>query len=475
MNLAQEVRTKLIEPGLSQKVQKAAMTAVRKRNKKAEDDPSWETARELARQIKLHTLTNLDTYLEMYVKNAEAAGVKVHFAKTAEDARAKSIEILKATGATFVNKAKSMVSEEIGLNVALAKAGLDPVETDLGEVICQLAGEPPSHVTAPALHKSIEDIARLFKEHNVCDIPEEIATLAGNYTQQERLDAASKLSLAAREYLRERFLTAKASTTGANFLIAETGALVLLSNEANIRLCTTVPKTIVSIVGIEKLIPSAKDLAVFLRLLAPSATGQKQTVYVSLLSGKTPGKDRHVILLDNGRSAMLGSEKYIDILSCIRCGACMNICPIYRQVGGHAYGSPYPGPIGNILIPFLHGTDYGKDHPFLSSLCMACSEVCPVKIPIADHLLSLRADMTSAGKQSWSKGFAMRMFAFAARRPRLFRLGGWFFRRFSGIASFVGPMRTWKKFRAPIKPAKTSFFEWLEDEGAGSREQGAEN
>ena len=340
----------------------------------------WEEWREEARQIKIHTLDNLDYYLELLHDNVSAAGGQVHFAVDSAEANAIVSHLAQSRGVKVATKSKSMVSEELGLNDVLESLGVDVYETDLGEYIIQLAGEPPSHLVAPALHKSKEDVAELFAEKLGLPYDEDIERMAG----------------AARVALRDKFMEADLGISGANFVVAETGTLVIVTNEGNGRLCTSAPRMHIGITGMEKVIPSMQDLAVFLRLLPRSATGQRISSYVSMITGPRREDDEdgpeefHLVLVDNGRSRMLRDPKLREALYCIRCGACLNICPVYQRVGGHAYGWVYPGPIGAVVSPMLTGLKESKMLPQASSLCGACREACPVKINIPRMLLELR-------------------------------------------------------------------------------------
>ncbi|MCH7712612.1 MAG: iron-sulfur cluster-binding protein [Chloroflexi bacterium] len=341
---------------------------------------TWESWREEARQIKVHTLDHLDYYLDLLEQNVTRAGGQVHFAADAAQANAIVAAIAKSGGVKIVTKGKSMVSEELSLNPVLEAMGVEVFETDLGEYIIQLAGETPSHLVAPALHKTKEQVAQLFSDKLGLPLLESIEDMAK----------------AAREILREKFLTAEMGISGANFLVAETGTLVIITNEGNGRMCTSAPRIHVGITGMEKVIPSLQDLAVFLRLLPRSATGQRITSYVTMVTGPRRETDEdgpeefHLVIVDNGRSKMLADPDLREALYCIRCGACLNICPVYKKVGGHAYGWVYPGPIGAVVSPSLVGLKQAKDLPQASSLCGACREVCPVKINIPRMLLHLR-------------------------------------------------------------------------------------
>ena len=354
---------------------------------------TWEDLRERARQTKAHTLENLDYYLEMLYNRVTENGGQVHFAADAKEANEIIAELARSRGVRIVTKSKSMVSEEMGLNHSLEATGVESVETDLGEYIIQLAEETPFHIVGPAIHKTKEDVSELFAEK----------------IGKPDLVEIEDLATAARETLRETLFQADMGISGANFLVAETGTLVIITNEGNGRFCTSAPRIHVALTGMEKVIPSLEDLPVFLRLLPRAATGQRLTSYVSMISGpKAPTEEDgpeefHLVIVNNGRSKLLEDPKLRGSLSCIRCGACLNICPVYRKVGGHAYGWVYPGPIGAVISPVLVGLKEAKDLPFASSLCGACKEACPVKINLPHMLLTLRSRLMEGEKSSQRK------------------------------------------------------------------------
>ena len=349
--------------------------------------PAYEAERDASRRIKEESIARLDELLVRLKERLEANGCSVFVAADAAEARKYIVGLARERGARRVVKGKSMATEEIALNPALAKAGCEVVETDLGEYIVQLRGERPSHIITPAIHLSKEDIGLLFNDK--LHIP---------YTSEP-----TALTAVARERLREVFLAAEMGVTGANFAIAETGTLVLVENEGNGRMSSTLPEIFVAVMGIEKVIPAMADLSHFLEVLARTATGQKLTTYTNFISGPRRAgeadgpREVHVVMLDNGRSAMLADPVLREALYCLRCGACLNVCPIYRRVGGHAYGSTYPGPIGSILSPSLFGGATAA-LPFASTLCGACREICPVKIDIPRILLHLRWKETATDK-----------------------------------------------------------------------------
>ena len=347
---------------------------------------AWESWREEARRIKTHTLEHLDYYLDLLFETVTKAGGQVHFAADADQANAIVAGLAKARNVRIAIKSKSMVSEELHLNPVLESIGVDVYETDLGEYIIQLAEETPSHIVAPAMHKTKEDVAQLFSQR--LGLP--------------HLDDIDSMARAAREVLRDKFLEADLGISGANFVVAETGTLIIITNEGNGRLCTSAPRVHIGITGMEKVIPSLQDLAVFLRLLPRSATGQRLTSYVSMISGPRRVDDEdgpeefHLVIVDNGRSRLLADPDLREALNCIRCGACLNICPVYQKVGGHAYGWVYPGPIGAVVSPMLVGLKQAKDLPYASSLCGACRDACPVKINIPRMLLHLRHKLSES-------------------------------------------------------------------------------
>lgn len=352
----------------------------RRRQAAMDDVPDWQALRAHAKALKAETLAHLDELLPAFEARLIQRGATVHWARDAQEARDIVADICRAESAQTVVKSKSMTTEEIHLNAALEELGWRPVETDLGEWIIQLAGETPSHIIVPAIHKTAGQIAELFAR--VLQVPE--------------TTDAHELTATARRLLREEFARADVGISGVNVGIAETGTILVLENEGNARLCTSLPRVHVAVMGIEKLLPSFGDLATLLRLLPRSGTGQHLTSYQSLLTGRVGDdaegpEELHVILLDNGRSKLLAEEVTRQTLACIRCGACLNACPVYQQVGGHAYGTVYPGPIGSILTPQLDDLIKAAELPFASSLCGACKDACPVGIDIPELLLELRA------------------------------------------------------------------------------------
>jgi L-lactate dehydrogenase complex protein LldF len=439
----------------------------------------WEGLRERARAAKDETLAHLDEYLEQFVGNAERAGAQIHWARDGAEACRIVLELIRASGASRVVKSKSMATEEIHLNAALEAEGLAPVETDLGEWIIQLAHETPSHIVVPAIHKSKRQIAGLFAEKLGIPPTDDVAVLTG----------------AARRVLRQSFAEAEVGISGVNFGVAETGTILILENEGNARLTTSLPRTHIAVMGIEKVIPKFTDLDVFLKLLPRSGTGQRLTAYQSLLTGtKRRPEDEgpeelHIVLMDNGRSRMLSHPVTRQSLACIRCGACLNACPVYQQVGGHAYGSVYPGPIGAVITPQLSGLKQSAQLPYASSLCGACREVCPVKIDIPELLLHLRAEVTegTAAGTADQKGpvrrrplehFAFGLYARAWSSPAWYLLGARVARFLQRIvvregrigkvgglfAKLAPPLAAWTEWRdAPPLAPRTFREQWREE------------
>ncbi len=370
--------------------------------------PEWELLREKAAAIKRHTLSHLADYLEQFVRNAEQQGAHVHWARDAAEHNQIVLRILQQRGITHVAKSKSMLTEECHLNPFLEQHGIEVVDTDLGERIVQLRKEPPSHIVLPAIHLKKEDVGQVFHQH--------LGTAAGAADPKY-------LAEAARGHLREKFLAAQAGVTGVNFAIAETGGLVVCTNEGNADLGVALPSVHIACVGIEKLIPGVAELAVLVRLLARTATGQPITSYTSHFHGPLPGGELHIVLVDNGRSRLLHDPLHRTALCCIRCGACMNTCPVYRRSGGYSYGATIPGPIGSILEPTR---DIGQHHtlPFACSLCGSCTDVCPVKIDLHHQLYLLRQEVCHAGHLAWQKRWSMKLARWALAGPRRFRVLG---------------------------------------------------
>jgi L-lactate dehydrogenase complex protein LldF len=448
-------RAKLDELGLGDKVHKATLHTVRRRDQLVGPMLDWESLRDRARDARMRALDRHEDLLASFSRALEARGVSISLAKTSEEACELIAQLVMEAGGK-VTKSKSMTSEEVGLNQALEKAGAQVTETDLGELIVQLAGQSPSHVTAPAIHLSTEDVARIFRDKLGMQVPPWIDD-PEPADPETRNRLARDLSLTARKHLRERFLQADVGISGANFLVAETGTVVLVENEGNILLTTALPKRHIVLAGIDKLIETEKDLGVLLRLLPVSATAQRQSCYVSLMADAHP--DMHIVLLDHGRSKLMIDEELRDLLTCIRCGACMNVCPVYRNVGGHAYGGAYPGPIGSLLMPHLEGMDRFGDLPFASSLCGACTETCPVKIPLHKHLLTMRARIVEKGSSD-SLAWPLRMAASAMRKGSRMDRGSRLYPLARKLASFHPTGKAWLESRELPSPPKESFRRW---------------
>jgi len=374
--------------------------------------PNFEEIRNAAAEIRRKVTENLDRYLLRFEQEATARGAVVHWAETPDDVNRIVADIARQYGLRKAVKSKSMVSEECALNDHLASQGVEVLETDLGEYILQLAKEPPSHIVAPVVHKSKEDISDLFEKKH----------------RRTRTTQIAELCREAREILRPGFLSADLGISGGNFIIAETGSVLIVTNEGNGRLTTTLPRVHVAITGIEKVVPTLEDVTTLLRLLPRSATGQSITNYVSVLTG-TKGKSDtdgaehfHIILLDNGRSRLLGTELQ-PMLRCIRCGACMNHCPVYQNVGGHAYGWVYPGPMGSVLTPSFVGLANALDLPQASTFCGECAVVCPVKIPLPDLLRHLRTRQMEQRLRPWQERAALSVWSWMAQRPAVYAVG----------------------------------------------------
>jgi L-lactate dehydrogenase complex protein LldF len=400
----------LKEPQLQDALGKIKGSWVAGRARAADRLPEFEDLRDLGKAIKDHALAHLDLYLEAFEAKVTGAGGTVHWARDAAEARAIVLDLCREADARSVTKSKSMIAEEIGLNAYLEANGIEPVETDLGEHIIQLADQPPSHLVGPAVHMTQDQIADLFEKHH----------------KRPRLDEASELVAEARQILRERYLAADVGITGANFLVAETGSAITVTNEGNAELTQGLPKTHIVIASLEKVIPTVADAFTLLRLLARSATGQEFSAYTTFMTGpKRPGdldglERFHVVLLDNGRTRMVGNA-YREMLRCIRCGACMNHCPVYLSAGGHAYGWVYVGPMGSVLTPQFIGIDKGWPLPNASTFCGKCEEVCPVRIPLPKLMRFLREDQFTRGLTPPAARTGLRLWGFLARRPWLYR------------------------------------------------------
>ncbi|HWB52557.1 MAG TPA: LutB/LldF family L-lactate oxidation iron-sulfur protein [Tepidisphaeraceae bacterium] len=430
--------------------------------------PDSNAMRELAGRIKQHTLDHLDWYLEQFKAEVEKNGGHVHFASTGDEAKRIIRDIAEKNQCKLCVKSKSMVSEEIELSHELEKLDMEVVETDLGEFIVQISHDTPSHIVQPIIHKDKASIARLFSE----------------YFETPYCDDPQKLTKQARVYLREKFRRADMGITGGNFLVAQTGQVCICTNEGNGRLTTSMPRVLVSLVGIEKVIPRLVDLSVMLKLLARSSTGQPITVYTSIFGGPRRASEKdgpeefHVVLLDNGRSEILAGE-YRETLRCIRCAACLNACPVYRKIGGHAYGSVYPGPIGALITPLFQGLGNFKDLPQASSLCGACYEACPVKINIPKHLINMRRDIVSRKISNPIERFVYRLWARGMRSPFLYKWIGKFqaigLRQQAADTGWVENLPAvaagWTQVRSMPAPAEQTFHEMWADE-RGTRRHG---
>jgi L-lactate dehydrogenase complex protein LldF len=465
IRIKKNVRPALANDRLQKNLRHTIGHSLRQRDAAVAGVENWEELRTHAQQVKQHTLENLHRYLTQFEESVQRNGGQVVWAETGEDAIRFILELAARKGLRRVVKSKTMLGEEIRLNEGLEKAGLDVVETDLGEYIVQLCEEPPSHIVAPALHKSRREVAELFQEKLGMSPTEDVG----------------ELTLTARQVLRERFLDAELGISGVNFGIAETGTVVVVENEGNARLSTSLPSTHVALMGIEKVIPRKSDLAAFLKLLIRSSTGQKITSYVNLISGpRREGEidgpeELFVVLVDNGRSRVLADSFLQQTLSCIRCGACQNVCPVFQRIGGHAYGSVYQGPIGAILTPQIASIEEACEHPFASSLCAACRETCPVKIEIPEILLKLRQRVqeSSAGRGSFSlEAKAMSFWAWLMRSQKRYEWAGRWMRRMRVMIgrngkSFLSlpPLSQWQDKRdLPDLPAR-SFRETYRSEG----------
>ncbi|MCK5145639.1 iron-sulfur cluster-binding protein [bacterium] len=427
------IRQALKNDCLRAAVGKATDLAVRKRQDLVNETPYWEDLRHHVHHLKSKVLENPEQSLMTFEARCIANGINVHWAEDAAEARQIIVDLAAQKKVKKIVKSKSLTTEEIELNPALEKAGLETWETDLGEYIVQLEGKTPSHLTMPALHLSRYDIGRLFEKK-----------LGIEYT-----DNPNELLQVARQRLREHFLSADMGISGVNFAAVEEGAFVVIENEANAHLSISIPKIHVAIMGLEKLIPSLSDLPYFLKVLAPSATGQKASSYVNIIGGpqqhlmEEGPEEVHLVILDNGRSNILADASLRETLFCIRCGACLNICPVFRQVGGHAYGWAYMGPIGATLIPLYNGLSEGRYAPFLSSLCGACFDNCPMRIQIPKHLLTLRNRIAESGKTMLIERVGMKIWSMLAVRPRLYRF-------ITGLAAIVQQLIPFDKaFPAP--------------------------
>jgi L-lactate dehydrogenase complex protein LldF len=424
----------------------------------------WEAARQKCQEIKREAINHLDRYLLQFEEKVTSRGGHVFWATNGEEACTYVKNLATRLGVRTIVKSKSMVTEEIHLSPALEKVGIKVWETDFGEYIVQLRDEPPYHIVTPAMHLNRGQIAKLFREKVDPGIDS---------------DDPAYLMAAARRKLRQAFFSAEMGISGANFMVADAGVIAISTNEGNGRLCTSVPRIHVVVTGIEKVIPRLEDLAVLWPVLATSGTGQGITTYSTLIGGprlpdEVDGPEEfHVVLLDNGRSQLLADAEQREVLHCIRCGACLNICPVFRHVGGHTYGTTYPGPIGSVLTPHLAGIKEFKHLSYASSLCGACTSVCPVKIDLHHHLLQNRRNATEAGATKSSERMMFRLWRSAMLHRRIYALGGWSMRKVLrviyglGLAgSIFDPMRVWNRHRSPVPLPSESFrARWRKDLG----------
>ncbi|WP_130651494.1 LutB/LldF family L-lactate oxidation iron-sulfur protein [Egicoccus halophilus] len=463
-------REALADAQLRRNLGHATSTIRTKRARVVDEVADWEELRQAGRDLKRETLARLPELLETLEAQVTARGGTVHWARDANEANAIVTGLVRATGSREVVKVKSMATQEIGLNEALEDAGITALETDLAELIVQLAADRPSHILVPAIHRNRREIRDLFLR----TIPDVDPALS---------DDPRALAATARRHLRERFLRARVAVSGANFGVAETGTLAVVESEGNGRMCLTLPRTLITVMGIEKVVPRFRDLEVFLQLLPRSSTGERMNPYTSLWTGVHAGDGPeafHLVLLDNGRTAVLADEHGRDALHCIRCSACLNVCPVYERTGGHSYGSVYPGPIGAVLSPQLTGVEDNASLPYASSLCGACYDVCPVKIDIPSMLVHLRTQHVEAQRErrvptpeaigmaaaAWTMSDASRW----EQAQAATRVGRWLGRRedrdAGRIRSLPGPLAAWTDRRdAPRPPTETFRAWWARERG----------
>jgi L-lactate dehydrogenase complex protein LldF len=433
----------------------ATRTIRAKRAQVVAEVPDWERLRLAAEAIKTATMARLDEHLVRLEAAVTARGGVVHWAGDANEANAIVTDLVRATGETDVVKVKSMATQEIGLNEALAAAGISAWETDLAELIVQLGHDRPSHILVPAIHRNRTEIRDIFRR----EMPD---------VDSDLTDDPARLAMAARAHLRRKFLSAKVAVSGANFAAADTGTVVVLESEGNGRMCLTLPRMLITVMGIEKVLPSWRDLEVFLQLLPRSSTGERMNPYTSLWTGVTPGdgpREFHLVLLDNGRTAVLADEVGRPALHCIRCSACLNVCPVYERTGGHAYGSVYPGPIGAILSPQLTGVEDNASLPYASSLCGACYDACPIRIDIPSILVHLRGRHVAERSGPSPEAVAMAAAAWVFGSPRRWALaerlslfGRLLGRR--GLRHLPPPLAGWTASRDLPVPPRESFRQW---------------
>jgi L-lactate dehydrogenase complex protein LldF len=440
---------------IRQNVRRATDVIRNKRARVVEEVEDWEQLRQAGHEIKEHVLRHLDFYLQQFEAACTRAGGVVHWASDADEANRIIVDLVRAQEATEVIKVKTMTSDEIRLNPALQAAGITPYETDLADLIVQLGEDQPSHIVVPALHRNRMEIRRIFSEK--MNLPEL------GYRPEDLTDAA-------RAYLREKFLRVPVAISGGNFAIAETGSVCVVESEGNARMCLSLPRVLITLVGIEKIIPRFRDLEVFLQLLPRSATGERMNPYNSIWTGVSPGsgpREFHVVLLDNGRTNVLADDLSRETLDCIRCGACLNACPVYRQTGGHAYGSVYAGPIGAILTPQLQAMQHSQSLPYASSLCGACYEVCPVKINIPEILVHLRGRVVEENHAPLLEKLAMKAAGYMLETPerlslaqKATRIAQVPFTHDGVIRRLPGMLAGWTSVRDLAPVPKQSFREW---------------
>ncbi|MBO0993521.1 LutB/LldF family L-lactate oxidation iron-sulfur protein [Bacillus sp. SD088] len=470
MKIGTEDFTQRIDKGIHDSFMRNAVSGAQERLRTrrldaAEELGNWEDWRSHGEEIRQHVLENLDYYLYQLSEKVSGRGGHVYFAQTPEEANQYIKEVAQKKNARKIVKSKSMVTEEINMNACLEEAGCEVIETDLGEYILQVDDhDPPSHIVAPALHKNKEQIRDVFTEkldYQNTEKPEELATHA-------------------REMLRHEYMTADIGITGCNFAVAETGSICLVTNEGNADLVAALPKTQITVMGMERLVPSFEELEVLVSLLTRSAVGQKLTSYITTLTGTkdegdVDGPDEfHLVIVDNGRADILGGE-FQSILQCIRCAACVNVCPVYRHVGGHSYGSIYSGPVGAVLSPLLGGYDDYKELPYASTLCGACTEACPVKIPLHDLLHKHRQVIVeNEGRAPVSEKLLMKAFGLGAASPTLYKMGSKMaptalnpLTKDGKISKGVGPLKAWTEIRDFPAPGKHRFRDWFKEHKKG--------
>ncbi|WP_427126792.1 LutB/LldF family L-lactate oxidation iron-sulfur protein [Priestia megaterium] len=470
MKIGNDQFKKRVDDGVNNAFMRFAVSSAQERLRSrrldaAEELGNWEEWRALGEEIRQHTLENLDYYLEQLTDNVAKRGGHVFFAQTAEEANEYIKDVARKKQAKKVVKSKSMVTEEIHMNTALEELGCEVIETDLGEYILQVDDhDPPSHIVAPALHKNKEQIRDVFQEK----------------LSYKKTEKPEELALHAREMLRKEFLSADIGITGCNFAIAESGSISLVTNEGNARLTTALPKTQITVMGMERIVPTFEEFEVLVSLLTRSAVGQRLTSYVTALTGpRLPGEvdgpeEFHLVIVDNGRSAILGTE-FQSVLQCIRCAACVNVCPVYRHIGGHSYGSIYSGPIGAVLSPLLGGYEDYKELPYASTLCAACTDACPVKIPLHELLHKHRQRIVEKeGKAPISEKLAMKAFGLGAASSSLYTVGAKVapaaltpFMSGSSISKGPGPLKAWTESREFPAPTKERLRDWFDKRSDG--------